>query len=179
MVAIMVTFALSTVYTNWLWFQSQDLGSVYWRMVHARLLAGALFGLLAALLIAPNLVAAYRRAGHVLRTDGSPWGPQGGPADGLLQSRTTYWIAGLILVLFLARIGSGLSAAQKEDWKWFKIAWDQEMASEHKENWGGLFAQWAQEVVDQCSGGQLNAFSLFVNSETRRCFDSVPQLLCP
>ena len=79
----------------------------------------------------------------------------------------------------LARIGSGLSAAQKEDWKWFKIAWDQEMASEHKGNWGGLFAQWAQEVVDQCRAGQLNAFSLFVTSETRRCFDSVPQLLCP
>ena len=73
----------------------------------------------------------------------------------------------------LARIGTG------NDWKWFKMAWDEKMAGEHKENWGGLFAQWAQEVLDKCSGGQLNAFSLLVHSETRRCFDSVPQLLCP
>ena len=79
----------------------------------------------------------------------------------------------------LARIGTGLSSAQKTDWKWFKMAWDEKMAGEHKENWGSLFAQWAQEVLDQFSGGQLNAFSLFVNRETRRCFDTVPQLLCP
>ena len=107
LVAVIVAFVLSTVYTNWLWFQSLDLESVYWRMVRARLLTGALFGLLAALLIGPNLAAAYRRTGQMLRTDGSPWGPQGGPADAILQSRLAYWIAGAILVLLMARIGSG------------------------------------------------------------------------
>ena len=98
---------LATVYTNWLWFQSLELESVYWRMVRARLLAGAAFGLLAALLIGPNLAAARQRTREVLRTVGSPWGPQGGPADVLLQSRTAYWVAGAVLVLLMARIGSG------------------------------------------------------------------------
>ena len=31
----------------------------------------------------------------------------------------------------LARIGAGLSAGQKNDWPWFKDAWDTEMVAQH------------------------------------------------
>ena len=59
---------LATVYTNLLWFQSLNLESVYWRAIRARLFAGAFFGLLAALLIAPNLALARRFTRQMLRT---------------------------------------------------------------------------------------------------------------
>ena len=98
---------LATVYTNLLWFQSLNLESVYWRAIRARLFAGAFFGLLAALLIAPNLALARRFTRQILRTAGSPWGPEGGPLDPLLRSRSAYLVAGAILVLLMARIGSG------------------------------------------------------------------------
>ena len=107
LVTVIAAFALSTVYTNWRWFEGLDLASVYWRMVHARLWTGCMFGVLAALVIGPNLIAAYRRVRQVLGMAGSPWGSQGGPADHLLRSPAMYWIIGAVLVLFLSRIGSG------------------------------------------------------------------------
>ena len=79
----------------------------------------------------------------------------------------------------LARRGSGLSAPQKVDWYWFKTSWDEKMAGEHKENWGGLFASWVQEILEKLTAGEGNAFSSFVYNETRRCFDGVPLLACP
>ena len=97
---------LATVYTNWKWFHSLDLESVYWRAMRARLFAGAFFGLVAALLIAPNLLLA-RRFTRELLAAGSPWGPEGSPLESLLRSRTAYLVAGGILVLLMARIGSG------------------------------------------------------------------------
>jgi len=110
-VALLVTvtgaLALATVYTNWLWFQSLDLESVYLRMVHARLLAGGFFGLLAVLLIGPNLAVARRNMIQVLQGAGSPAGVQGGPVDPLLRARAAYLVAGAVLVVVMARIGSG------------------------------------------------------------------------
>ena len=79
----------------------------------------------------------------------------------------------------LARLGSGLSAAQQADWHWFKHSWDEKMAGEHKENWGGIFASLVQEVLDKLTAGEGNAFSLFVHSETKRCFEGVLVLACP
>ncbi len=108
LVAVTGALTLATVYTNWLWFQSLDLESVYWRMVRARLLAGGFFGLLAALLIGPNLAVARRNMLQVLGGTGSPVeGQQGGPVDPLLRSRTAYLVAGAVLVVVMARIGSG------------------------------------------------------------------------
>ena len=107
LVVVTGALVLATVYTNWLWFQSLDLESVYWRAIRARLLSGAFFGLLAALLIGPNLAVARRCARQLLRAAGSPWGPEGGPIGQLLRSRTAYLVAGSMLVLLMARIGSG------------------------------------------------------------------------
>ena len=98
---------LATVYTNWKWFQSLDLESVYWRAMRARLFAGAFFGLVAALLIAPNLAVARRFTRQALSTLGSPWGPEGGSLDPLLRSRSAYLVAGAVLVFLMGRIGSG------------------------------------------------------------------------
>ena len=79
----------------------------------------------------------------------------------------------------LMRLGSGLSVAQKNDWVWFKDAWDEKMVVEHKGTWGGLFATWMQQVLDDYEQGVGNSISLFVHRETRRCFDFVPALLIP
>ena len=40
----------------------------------------------------------------------------------------------------LALLKVGLSAAQKNDWAWFKDAWDQHMVSLHGEQWATIFA---------------------------------------
>ena len=39
----------------------------------------------------------------------------------------------------LARNGAGLSAGQKNDWPWFKEAWDKEMVRQHAANWASVF----------------------------------------
>ena len=77
----------------------------------------------------------------------------------------------------LARTGVGLSTAQKNDWVWFKEAWDERMAGEWGEHWGGTFAEWMQEVVNQVEAGTTNAMSQFVWNETTRNFDDMPALV--
>ena len=79
----------------------------------------------------------------------------------------------------LARLGAGLSAPQKNDWLWFKEAWDQNMLDVHGEDWGGVFAGWMQRLLNDADVGVSNAFSLFVHAETRRCFDGLPLLSVP
>ena len=79
----------------------------------------------------------------------------------------------------LARTGVGLSAAQKNDWQWFKESWDAKMLCEHEAEWANLFCSWIQGVLDQLEAGLRNAFSLFVRSETQRCFSSQAELLVP
>ena len=78
-----------------------------------------------------------------------------------------------------ARLGTQLSPEQKNDWDWFKEAWDEKMATEHAEAWGGVFATWMQQVLDDIHAGVSNAFSLFVHNETRRCLDDLPMLAMP
>jgi len=77
----------------------------------------------------------------------------------------------------LARLGSGLSVGQKNDWLWFREAWDERMLEELGVDWGGTFAGWMQEVLNDFDAGKGNAFSEFVHNETRRCFDLVPALV--
>ena len=79
----------------------------------------------------------------------------------------------------LARIGAGLSAAQKNDWTWFKEAWDEKMVDVHGADWGGVFAGWMKKVLNDVDLGVANAFSLLVNGETRRCFRSMEALSVP
>ena len=79
----------------------------------------------------------------------------------------------------LARIGQGLSPAQKNDFSWWKDAWDANMLQEHGDDWPGVFAGWTQRVLVDYEGGWGNAFSMFVHSETRRCFDGTVALRVP
>jgi hypothetical protein len=76
----------------------------------------------------------------------------------------------------LARLNAGLSAGQKNDWQWFKEAWDSAMVSEHKANWANIFGGWAQGVLND---ERSNAFSLFVHSETLRVFPGMAALQVP
>ena len=79
----------------------------------------------------------------------------------------------------MAKLGAGLSAEQRSDWQWFKESWDHKMLEEWGMDWGGKFAHWIQGVVNEMESGASNAFSLFVNSETRRVLDAVPALKVP
>ena len=76
----------------------------------------------------------------------------------------------------LARIKAGLSAGQRNDWPWFKEAWDHEMVTQHGANWAALFAGWVQSVLDD---ERSNAFSLFVYNETCRVFKGIAALHVP
>ena len=79
----------------------------------------------------------------------------------------------------LARLGQGLSPAQKNAFKWFKEAWDARMLQEHGDNWPELFMGWMQRLLGENEDGVANAFSVFVHTETRRCFDGVSALRVP
>ena len=76
----------------------------------------------------------------------------------------------------LARMRTGLSDAQKNDWQWFKEAWDQEMVKQHGRDWAKLFASWMQKTLDDERG---NAFSTFVYNESCRVFQGVVALHVP
>ena len=76
----------------------------------------------------------------------------------------------------LAHLNVGLSAAQRNDWPWFKDAWDHEMVSQHGANWASVFAGWVQNVLND---ERSNAFSEFVYNETRRVFQGVVALHVP
>ena len=63
----------------------------------------------------------------------------------------------------MARLGTGLSPAQRNDWVWFREAWDAKMSGDHKENWGQTFCGWMQKILNAVADGQANAFfSLFM-----------------
>ena len=76
----------------------------------------------------------------------------------------------------LARIKAGLSAGQKNDWPWFKDAWDKDMVKQHGADWAKVFSQWIQGVLDD---ERSNAFSIFVYSETCRVFKGTAALQVP
>jgi hypothetical protein len=76
----------------------------------------------------------------------------------------------------LARIRAGLSPGQKNDWGWFKEAWDKEMVKQHKDGWAKVFAEWMQNVLED---ERSNAFSAFVYKETCRVFSGTAALHVP
>ena len=76
----------------------------------------------------------------------------------------------------IARVGAGLSAGQKNDWPWFKEAWDKKMVTEHGANWGSVFASWMQRVLEDDSS---NSFSQSVYNETCRVFEGIAALHVP
>ena len=80
----------------------------------------------------------------------------------------------------LAHLGTGLSPPQRNDWAWFKTAWDDKMAAEHGQDWGGVFAGWAQKILeDMGKDAGSNSFSVFVYKETRRCLEGEGVLIVP
>ena len=80
----------------------------------------------------------------------------------------------------LACFGVGLSPEQRNDWQWFKQAWDARMATEHDAEWGGTFASWIQHVLHEMTqDGGSNAFSQFVHDETLRCLSGQLALRLP
>lgn len=109
--AVTASGMLASFYTNWLWFQSIELQSVFWRTLQARFTTGFSFGILAALLIGLNLWLARRFALRTLHEVGTPW--QGAEAvETVLRSRSLYLvIAGLLIWLF-----TSIGAAQWPLW---------------------------------------------------------------
>ena len=79
----------------------------------------------------------------------------------------------------LARLGQGLSPAQRNDFGWFKETWDSRMLQEYGDSWPEVFMGWMQQLLGENENGVANAFSLFVHNETRRCFDGVSALRVP
>ena len=68
------------------------------------------------------------------------------------------------------------SAGQRNDWTWFKDAWDKEMLKHHAAEWPTVFAKWMQHVLDDET---TNSFSKFVHDETRRVFKGIAALHVP
>ena len=79
----------------------------------------------------------------------------------------------------VSRCGTGLSASQRNDFTFFKEAWDDKMLQEHGGNWGGVFAGYMQGVIDKLKDGVPNAFSTFMHDETVRCLGDVLALQVP
>ena len=70
----------------------------------------------------------------------------------------------------LARLGQGLSPAQRNDFKWFKEAWDARMLQGHGDNWPELFMGWTQRLLGENEAGHGNAFSVFRSSRNAYMF---------
>jgi len=88
--------------------------------------------------------------------------PRGGGAEGKRNSAQA--------LDRLVRLGQGISAAQRNDLLWFKDVWDNKMLTEHGDRWPAVFASWAQRLLQAHEEGDITAFSVFMNNETRRCF---------
>ena len=65
----------------------------------------------------------------------------------------------------LARLGADRSPSQRNDFEWWKRAWDDAMVEEHKGKWAETFAGWMQDVINS---SKTNAFSTLVHNETNR-----------
>ena len=76
----------------------------------------------------------------------------------------------------VAKHGAGLSPEQRNDWLWFKDAWDAHQLEEHAADWPEIFAGYMQGILDLLDGGDENAFSSFVHSETQRCLNAAEGL---
>ncbi len=123
---------LASYYTDWLWFQSLDLQSVFWRMVRARFVAGLLFGFPAAVLVGANLWIAERYSKRIVQDGGSPWDDVEISGETLRHLRTGYRVVGSVVALILVFIGS---------WKWPLL-----VRYTHGQNFGSLDPIFARDV---------------------------------
>ena len=65
----------------------------------------------------------------------------------------------------LARHGVDIHPSQRNDFEWWKHAWDEVMVEEYKDKWAETFAGWMQDVLNSL---ETNAFSTFMHNETNR-----------
>ena len=79
----------------------------------------------------------------------------------------------------LVRLGQGISPAQRNDYAWFKDAWDGKMLAEHGDEWPAVFAGWAQRLVQAHEGGDRTAVSKLMHDETQRRFGEELALVAP
>ena len=79
----------------------------------------------------------------------------------------------------MAKLGSGLTPAQKNEWAWFREAWYARMREEHAADWGGTFSKWMQKILDGIRGGASNARYTFMHEDTIRIFSKTLCGSCP
>ena len=79
----------------------------------------------------------------------------------------------------LSQLGAGLSEAQRRDFDWFQKEWDAAGMQEFSTTWPETFATWVQGVLNEYLAGNLRAFSLFMEKETRRCLSGSLALAIP
>ena len=73
----------------------------------------------------------------------------------------------------LVRHGAAFTPQQRNDWKWFKDAWDHAMSEHHNKEWGSIFAGIVQGVLDKLEANDVTAVSEFMYDETRRVLSTV------
>ncbi len=96
---------LSSYYTDWLWFESLNYQSVFWRTLQARFAAAAVFGVMAAIVIGVNLWFTAKFTRQALLMGGSPF--EGSiPGEGLLKSGVGYFLVGALLTLVMTNVGA-------------------------------------------------------------------------
>ena len=76
----------------------------------------------------------------------------------------------------LAQNGAKLSSSQKNDFDWWKHAWDEWGVGEYKNKWGETFASWMQDIL---TSPVINAFSTFMHTETNRVLRDKKALVVP
>ena len=80
-------------------------------------------------------------------------------------------------VLERVRLLGGLSPEQGNDWDYFKVAWDRQMAEANGEDWADIFCEHIQHVLNELEAGKKNAFSVFMHNDTRRVLSDTLALL--
>ena len=78
----------------------------------------------------------------------------------------------------LARLGQGISPAQRNDYAWLKDAWACKMLAEHGDAWPAVFAGWAQRL-EAVQAGDRAAVSKFMHDEAQRCLRGALALVVP
>ena len=74
------------------------------------------------------------------------------------------------------RAVGNLSPEQRNDWDYFRVAWDTKMADMHDGDWANIFAEILQNVVVELETENHNALSEFMYKETKRVLGDFPTL---
>ena len=74
----------------------------------------------------------------------------------------------------LSHLNQGLSPAQRNDFAWWKDAWDEAMVAQYQERWAETFQGMVQTVLNDAVS---NAFSKFMYTETVRVLSKTRKVL--